>query len=384
MFDLKHFTTIGDLAREIAQKYRFYDSAIRSLTDSLSMDAALKTLAELTVLEKSSIASIVSSLNEISKMSNISSSVRAMTDANSFIKSIFESKLSVETVMRSALEQKRLLEEIERPLSLSNQMSDLTISHRHMSAMLFASLSAQSKIMEIQSIPLGAAINASASFQQSLRLGLDKFTSSYNKLFDFINNRPTIIAKLTPVVTQLSPVEVFREADLLKKITILKDEQETSDSDEVSIVPKEHSLEDWLHKLEPGLVKILRGAREALISSNADRARHVATSIRELFTHVLHRLAPDENIRAWTTDALYYNNGRPTRRARLLYINKEINLEPFSEFVDADVNAVLTLIDALQLGTHDIRSQLTDRQLRALVDRMESLLLFLFRLNTTN
>jgi len=200
MFDLKHFTTIGDLAREIAQKYRFYDSAIRSLTDSLSMDAALKTLAELTVLEKSSIVSIVSSLNEISKMSNISSSVRAMTDANSFIKSIFESKLSVETVMRSALEQKRLLEEIERPLSLSNQMSDLTISHRHMFAMLFASLSAQSKIMEIQSIPLGAAINASASFQQSLRLGLDKFTSSYNKLFDFINNRPTIIAKLTPVV----------------------------------------------------------------------------------------------------------------------------------------------------------------------------------------
>src|SRR3972149_6300750 len=198
------------------------------------------------------------------------------------------------------------------------------------------------------------------------------------------NLHKIVDSTLTPVVTQLSPVEVFREADLLKKITILKDEQETSDSDEVSIVPKEHSLEDWLHKLEPGLVNLLRGAREALISSNADRARHVATSIRELFTHVLHRLAPDENIRAWTTDALYYNNGRPTRRARLLYINKEINLELFSEFVDADVNAVLTLIDALQLGTHDIRSQLTDRQLRALVDRMESLLLFLFRLNTTN
>lgn len=383
MDERNHFTTITDVARQFARSHRVYDSVIRSLTASTAMEASRKALAERSIFEKSSIASIASSFNKLAAMSTISSSVRAMTEANASIKSIFESTRSMDSAIRAIPERERHWQEMAKNLSLSGQLTDLTLS-RHTSAMLSASLAAQSKIMEVNSFPLGAAIQASESLQQSLRLGLDKFASSYNKLFHFIDDRTSTIAEFVPVVTQYPPIEVFREAELLEEITVPEDDREAVDEDEIAIVPEERSLEDWLHELDPGLTKILKGAREALNSSNADRTRHVATSIRELFTHVLHRLAPDDGIRAWTTDDGYYHQGRPTRRARLLYINRGINLNPLSDFVDTDVSASLTLISALHSGTHDISSSMNDRQLRALVDRMESLLLFLFRLNTTN
>ncbi len=379
----KHFKAIADGARLFTQSHRAYDSAIRSLTASTAMGVARKALAEREFLEKSSIKSIASSLNKLAGVHTISPSVRAMTKANASIKSIFESTRSMDSAMRTTLERDRHWQKMTKNLSLSGQLTTLTIGY-HTSSMLSASLTAQSKIMQVNSFPLGVAIHASKSLQQSLHFGLDKLASNYNKLFNFIDDRASTLAEFAPDVTRYPPIEVLREAELLKEITVPEDDREVLDKDEVAIVPDERSLEDWLHELDPGLTNILNGARDALISSNVDRARHVTTSIRELFTHVLHRLAPDDGIKAWTTDDGYYHQGRPTRKARLLYINRGINLNPLSDFVDADVNAALTLIKALHSGTHGISPSLNDRQLRAMVDRMESLLLFLFRLNTRN
>jgi hypothetical protein len=44
----------------------------------------------------------------------------------------------------------------------------------------------------------------------------------------------------------------------------------------------------------------------------------------ELFTHILHGLSPDAEVRKWSTEPAHYHNGRrPTRRAWLLYICRE-------------------------------------------------------------
>lgn len=41
-----------------------------------------------------------------------------------------------------------------------------------------------------------------------------------------------------------------------------------------------------------------QGAKSALNSTdNPDYARHCAVSLRELFTHVIHRLSPDDEIK---------------------------------------------------------------------------------------
>lgn len=375
--------TIGELARQISESRRVYDSAFRSLTASSAMDAARKALAERTALEASSIAALSSSLSQISKLDTASSSIRALTKANASIKCMFESTGRMDTAMRSAIESNRRWQEMTKTIALRDEVTALTLK-RHTSSMLSASLAAQSKFMQLESHRLGAAVHAAASFQESLRSGLDRFTTTYDRLFDFIGAQPATLAELAPVVTQRPPLEVYREADLLEEITIPEDEQSPSEDEGIGLAPEERPLEDWLHQLDPNLANMLRGARAAIRESNPDRARHVTTSVRELFTHVLHRLAPDDGVRGWNRADNYYQNGRPTRRARLLYINRGINVDPLSEFVDADVDSALTLINALHAGTHGITSRLTDRQLQAMVDRIESLLVFLFRLNASN
>ena len=87
------------------------------------------------------------------------------------------------------------------------------------------------------------------------------------------------------------------------------------------------------------------------MSRNPDRARHVTTSVRELFSQVLHGLAPDEEVRAWSSNEQHFQNRRPTRRARLLYICRHINSDPLTRFVEDDVQAALSFVEALNADT---------------------------------
>ena len=50
---------------------------------------------------------------------------------------------------------------------------------------------------------------------------------------------------------------------------------------------------------------------------------------------------------------------------------------PLTHFVEDDVRAALSFVDALNSGTHVIESKLTTAQLSSIVSRMESLLVFL-------
>jgi len=375
--------TIGELARQIAESYSIYDSAFRSLTTSTAIDVARKTIAERAAFEKSSIATLSSYLNHISNLDTLSPSIRALTHANASINSIAESTRLFDSATHSVIERERCWQEITKNITISNQVADLTLK-RHTSSMLSASLAAQSKMIQLDSYRLGAAIQAAESFDRSFRSFLDKLTTSYDRLFDFIGSQPSGLAYLAPVVTQRPPLEIYREADLLEEITIPENEQVPPDEHDIALVSEERPLEDWLQQIDPNLVNLLHGARSAIHESNPDRARHVTTSLRELFTHVIHLLAPDDSIRTWTNAYDLYHNGRPTRRAKLLYINRRINVDPLSSFVNSDVDSAITLIDALNAETHGITSRLTERQLQAMVYRIEYLLLFLFHLNATN
>ena len=122
---------------------------------------------------------------------------------------------------------------------------------------------------------------------------------------------------------------------------------------------------------------MLLGARAALKTPNPDRSRHVIVSLRELVTHVLHRLAPDESLRSWTDDASLFENGRPTREARLLYLHREIRSGILSKPIESHVKWGIALIRILNRETHVVSSRLSDQELLALFSAKESLLHFL-------
>jgi hypothetical protein len=126
-----------------------------------------------------------------------------------------------------------------------------------------------------------------------------------------------------------------------------------------------------------GCVKGGTHSKEAARSENPDRARHVSTSLRELYTHIVHRIAPDSEVQSWTSESSHFHNGRPTRKARLLYVCRHLNHGPFETFVQKDVAAALGFLDLFQMGTHDIVPAFSATQLSSLIQRMEGLLRFL-------
>lgn len=209
-------------------------------------------------------------------------------------------------------------------------------------------------------------------------------TTSYRSLLDSIA-APTLGAlAFPPVVSQYPPVEFYAGARLIEVVTV--------DDGSIEVSDEEHELSDELaeemasalpaalERLDGSFVAMWRGATAALTSSNPDRVRHFATSSRELFTHVLHQLAPDAGVRAWSTAPEHYHDGRPTRRARLLYVCRGIKHGPFDMFVDKDIEAVLEMLSLFQEGTHATDAGFSEPQLAAMRLRIESALRFLLEI----
>lgn len=223
-------------------------------------------------------------------------------------------------------------------------------------------------------------------FKDALKTNFIDFSTSYSNLYDSFGASPDLVLSYPPAISRLPALEYFSGVYLLEAIS--EEEGEITDSEEIQQVREAISAENddtlpaLLQSIDVGLVNVWKGANASLHSDNPDRARHTATSLRELFTHVLHRLAPDEEVRKWSTLPEHYDEkGKPTRRARLLYICREINHGPFSDFVQQDVKAGLEFIQLFQRGTHEITISFTQSQLLALKIKMDSLLRFLIQIS---
>lgn len=153
-------------------------------------------------------------------------------------------------------------------------------------------------------------------------------------------------------------------------------------SDEEGDVREEVSdCVELIKSIDPDLVRLYYGSTEALEGTSVDKARHVLTSLRELFTQILHRLAPDDEVEGWVdlTDGKLWHNGRPTRKARVLYLCRQIGHGDLERFIRLDADAIVSLFDTYN-DVHKVNPKLTDKQLSALVLRTESFVSYLIQL----
>ena len=155
---------------------------------------------------------------------------------------------------------------------------------------------------------------------------------------------------------------------------------------ETEIIQEDHGdtvgLSSLLGEIDPDLVPMYVGAVESLDGTNPDRERHVLTSLRTLWDEVFRVMAPDSAVTAWAeAQALpneeYFHEERPTRRARLAYVLRNVNSDPITQYVDANVRAALKLHDLFQ-RVHNKSSGLNQEQLRVvLLDTRVSLEYFI-------
>lgn len=209
-----------------------------------------------------------------------------------------------------------------------------------------------------------------------------KLSESYSSLFKSFEGKYDRVLNLPPLVSSGPPVELYYNANLAD---VLTNEEPASFEEEKPTLDHTHSeieqtFHGYLAKLNPKLLQLWNGAVESLASSNSDKARHFIISLRELQTHVLHELAPDNQIRSWSSSSQYYHDNKPTRRARLEYIYRNVSHKPFTDFVEQDIKSHLAFIDLFQRGTHELDSQFNDDQLNAMKSRTEALLKFILEI----
>ena len=123
----------------------------------------------------------------------------------------------------------------------------------------------------------------------------------------------------------------------------------------------------------------LRGAIQTAASDNPDRARQTIASLRELTSHLLRKLSPDDEVRKWSSKPEHYADKRPTRSCRLEYIFRDCMGSTIGPYIENEVKFAKDFFDLLNKGTHSLDTQLTESDLRYAIYKTESLVLLLLK-----
>jgi hypothetical protein len=387
---LKGISALSDSLKIYAEQNKsIVDQVIKASTLRSSMLEGMKLSA---LPEASRIIASQSNLNayERIKLSPIFGQVNA---ANLSISKLLRevdssniSKLIQQTTLQSPAWKKQF-QAIDKIAGVS-QRYDLVIQSHLAEVSKFSALSQISLSHLALEGVVGNALKVELSIQSALQRTFTDFATSYSKLFASLSDNPASVISLPPVVSRYSAVEFFNGVRVAESVTVESDEfeleseleEETHQLEKDIQQETESILEKLLERLNVELIVPLNGARHSLESTNPDKVRHFATSLRELFTHVLHALSPDDQVKSWSNSPKHFDRGKPTRRARLLYICRSLNHDPFSDFLEKDIDAVLEFLKLFQRGTHEIIPTYTDFQLKMMLVRMESALRFLLEI----
>ncbi|MBE3584532.1 MAG: hypothetical protein IMX01_10530 [Limnochordaceae bacterium] len=252
--------------------------------------------------------------------------------------------------------------------SLSDTIYRLTLSEKLLTRVDFEAL----KTLALPSRSLSAVVDSVGSAASAYA----RLAESVRALKD-VTHLPEF---LLPGATR----EVFTTGYALNGISVVEAPEDESDSDLAELVAhvtrETSGWESLLRSVDPDLAAPYIGAHEALGTANPDKARHVLISLRELWQHLLRRLAPDHEVLAWmpadSNDLVH--NGRPTWKARVRYICRAIAHGPLGDFAVEDTNSLVKLLNLFN-RVHELREGLTERQLHALVLRSDSWLMYILR-----
>lgn len=365
----------ASLMAEIARAATAYDMLTKNIADSLAVAADFSKIIDAQLVLPDISGLVRPPAYEALYSANLS--ISNLFDTTNVIAKSFAQLPSVSEIWQSQLQPVRsVLETV--------QYSNLALNS-HLAQISELSVLAQASLHQLPWDQIGSALQIGASMRSAIQSSFLDFTQAYSGFFGSLEEQPAAIVWLPPFASELPAVEFFNETNLLESITIREDEdiefveQKQQIRQEIR-TEADDKLAVLLAELDKNLVPLWEGARFSLESDHPDHTRHFATSLRELFTHVLHALAPDSEVKKWTNDPAHYYNKRPTRKARLLYVCRSINHGPFIKFLEIDIKATLKFLDLFQGGTHKIVVGYTTDQLTAMLIRMESALRFMLEI----
>jgi hypothetical protein len=383
MPDKEPNSELTKLAVDLTRSSNVYSDAMaRAVKQAANMDAISKAVSAQFDIERRLLRSTDAMLKQMRLLDTISPSIQSIVSANTSFTRMAERLAAIENTQgaafRKIFDEHAVIQKAMQGIGLSDSIT-AAFARIDTTRMLSASLAAQTKLANFDKLQLGRLAGLDAAFSRAVSTNLGNLTRSYQSLMNVAATQDSLASRL-PLITTYAPIEYYREVEVVETITVDDESDVEDEAIDNAIADTLPSVDGLLQDFDERLVALLHGARQSLRDDNPDRARHVTTSVRELFTQVLHALAPDNDIRGWTSSDDHFHNNRPTRRARLLYICRHIDCDPLSRFVQDDVKAALSFVDSLNSGTHVVESRLSTIQLASIVSRMESLLVFLLQI----
>lgn len=287
------------------------------------------------------------------------------------------SALVAETIA-SVIARSAALPDLSSPVLTNLQLAAPIISKFKIAENPFLLSTRAHELGHLNDAVLGAmssiAFDNLAGFDRSLGRRLVGLSDSYRDIFAGL---PKIEFAVPDFVTTLPARDMIVKSTIVSSRTVDFEPADAAiDLDDPAYARSDVDL--MLADLNADFVTILDEAAEVIFGTSIGRVRHASVSLRELSMHVLHHLAPDDEVLAWTQDPNHYHEGRPTRQARVLYVCRHVNYGPYGRYLKKSVNASVAFFDALN-GLHEVRPDVCDFQLRLMLTDAIGILRFLLR-----
>jgi hypothetical protein len=252
----------------------------------------------------------------------------------------------------------------------------------NLSKVVYESTVTEGLFSRIDLAKVGASFGLSAAAASSLEASYSELTRGYKTFVDSFKNLEDI-TRYPRDITLGANREVFLAGYVIDSLAVERshkfEPEETQLYEDAKAVSSEFST--LLDSIDPALSRMYSGAEEAFKGNNPDRARHVLSSTRELWSNLMWKLAPDEEVINWIPkdQSDYIKDGKPTRRARILYICRNVNSHPLSKIVDADAKVFSSTYDLLN-RVHILDPGFNDSQLEMMLIRTKCFLMYLIEI----
>ncbi len=361
-------SSLSDIIRQYSKMNTLY-SGLPDIIHMVQKSPALIAARDANL----SISRLVSS-NSILEMS------KAMQASKSML-STSNSLAALSNPLSSFLQRESNIAKLASYPSIDKSLTYLFAASSNIGRIAEYSLQAEKNFAAFNLANLGSRIGINNKYKPLLSDTIMRYSKSFSDLWKSYEVTPKVFIDLSPTLLRIPPIEYYNTSSLIEKISI--NEYDDAEKELLTgdlLIENEETLTTLLPKLNPDLLNIWLGAKQTLESDNVERVRHFTTSIRELVTQVLHSLSPDQDVVKWTPNPIeHIQNGKPTRKARLLYIYRDVNNDYFKSFIEADIKATLQFIDLFQEGTHSVKSKLTEKQLLTIKIKTESTLKYLLQ-----
>jgi len=215
---------------------------------------------------------------------------------------------------------------------------------------------------------------AAASASTRLLEGLRSLTLSSQLVWSEWGSEGRLPPEQSAILREAPTIELYAASSAATALMSAEEIDEPSAVIE-RIATRAVQIAPALKRVDPGLIMMYTGAIAVIGRPGPDHPRHFAVSLRELLTHLLHKLAPDDDLRTWDgARPEDFPNGRPTRQLRLRYIFRDVQNSAYAKFIDDDICRTLELMDVLNGGTHRLVNAADGRSLRLMLRRVEGVL----------